>query len=47
MNNFCVTNPRKQVCGKVQHGPEEHTPKCTQWICPQGQVGPKKILKCS
>ena len=29
----------KQVCGKPQHGEDEHTAKCINWICPQGQVG--------
>lgn len=27
----------RQVCGKPAHGEEEHTAKCMNWICPQGQ----------
>jgi len=37
MGTALLPSDWRQVCGKVQHGPEEHTPKCTQWICPQGQ----------
>jgi len=37
MGTSLLPSDWRQVCGKVQHGPEEHTPKCTQWICPQGQ----------
>jgi len=37
MGTALLPSDWRQVCGKAQHGPEEHTPKCTQWICPQGQ----------